>query len=75
MMVRMAQFAIIAGFTAFCVYVIFPTMDEPIGLHVPVIVGALFAVGFTYAASDLSAWWRKRRVDREFKRRGPTHRY
>ena len=61
------QISIIAAVTAFCVWVIFPTMPEPVGLHVPMILGAILALGATYAIIDLSSvWkrWRSRHRDR-----------
>lgn len=55
------QSTIIGVVTVFSAWVIIPRMAEPVGLHVPVILGVILAVGATYAINDIAALWRRYR--------------
>jgi hypothetical protein len=67
------QTVIIGGMLVFYVEILEPTMEEPVGLHVPMMLGTLFALGVTYAITDISDWLARRRAacrdrDRNLKR-------
>lgn len=65
------QIAIIGGITAFAVWELFPMMEstgDRVGLHVPVLIGFLFAAAATYAINDIGNWLSRRRQRRLAKR-------
>ena len=61
------QIAIIGGITAFSVIELFPMMDETggrVGLHIPILIGIVFAAAATYAINDVRNWLARRRQRR-----------
>ena len=56
------QTVIVGGMLVFYVEVLEPTMEEPVGLHIPLLMGTLFALGATYAITDISDWLARRRA-------------
>ena len=62
------QIAIVGGITAVVVYNIYPLQDavgEPrTPLHIPVLIGLVFAAGATYAINDIRNWLTRRKQRR-----------